>query len=394
MKQWLNKNLIGFSLASFFNDFCYEMATAILPEFVNLITGAGAAPLALGIIQGVSDAASTIMKLVSGWLSDRAAYYKPYLIFGYGLTGIFIALIGTAQSIIIILIYKTIAWMARGLREPMRDTWLSKTVDPQYYGHAFGFERAADTLGALIGPICAFIMLQLGYSLQTIFFVAIIPGILSMLPIIVFTKETKEQAKKESVNFWGQVKHLPPEFNFFIAIMFLFGIANFNQALLIYRAQSVLSGQATSSVVATTWAILLYACFNVIRGISEFGIGSLSDYVNRKNLLAIFGFGFFGITGLGFMINSTQLTVWFLFFAIAGISAGTVKALEKAHAATLLPENVRGTGMGVLQTCDGIGDLISSLIVGGLWTFAGPNVGFIYAAVLSFISMLILLIKK
>lgn len=392
--SWLNKNIFGFSLASFFNDFCHEMTTAILPAFIEYIIEPTYAPLALGMIQGVADAASTVMKLISGWLADTVSFYKPFLIVGYGLTSI-VALIGTTHSTLLILIYKTIAWIGRGIREPMRDTWIAKIVSPQFYGRTFGFHRAWDTLGALMGPLCAFILLKMDFSLPSIFFISFIPGILSMLPIIFLTHETKEQTQKiEHIKFKEQIKKLPSNFNYFLLVMFIFGIANFNQALLIYRVQELLSGTATSSVVATGWAIAFYTFFNLIRGISEFGIGTLSDFTNRKNLLAIFGFGAFGITSIGFMIQTTQIWFWFLIFALAGLSAGTVKSLEKSHAATLLPELIRGTGMGVLQSIDGVGDLISSVVVGGLWSIFSPFIGILYAVILSFIAMFMLILKK
>lgn len=391
MKKWLSKNLVGFGLASFLNDVCHEMTTAILPAYIHHIVGSAFAPLALGFIEGISDAAATAMKLLSGLLADRLKYYKPFLILGYGITGIFIALIGTTQSIVIIALYKTIAWMARGLREPMRDTWLSKIVDPKFYGRAFGFERSLDTLGAFVGPVGTFLLLQWGFSLPSIFFVALIPGALSVLPIIFLTHESEEQTKNAKITFQSQFHLLPNNFKLFLFVMFLFGIANFHQALFLYRAQALLGIHEASTIMPTLLTVLLYALFNAVRGLSEMGMGTLSDYVNRKNLLAVFGIGFFGITCIGFMSSSENLLFWSCLFACAGFSAGTVKALEKAHAATLLPENVRGVGMGVLQTIDGVGDLISSLIVGGIWTLTSPMIGFMYAALLSFIAMGILL---
>ena len=238
MKKWLTKNIVGFSLASFFNDFCHEMTTAILPSLINGLVGSHYAPTALGLIQGVSDAAATIMKLLSGFLADRVTYYKPFLIVGYGLTSI-VAFIGTATTVWSVLFYKTIAWMSRGIREPMRDTWMSKIVSPLYYGRTFGFQRACDTFGALLGPLCAFILLQFHVPLRSIFFLSIIPGLLSIIPLIFLTSETKEtSAKKQSQTLLQTLKEFSPHFNYFLLTMFLFGIANFNQALLLSRSRS------------------------------------------------------------------------------------------------------------------------------------------------------------
>lgn len=276
----------------------------------------------------------------------------------------------------------------------MRDTWLAKIVPAAFYGRAFGLQRSWDTLGALIGPLTVFLLLKFNISLSTIFFLSIIPGMCAALSIIFLTSEEKRETSVDKQPFFmEQLKILPAEFISFLWIMFLFGLGNFNQTLFIYRVQ-ILLGQEHSFVVATAQGVLLYAFFNIIRAISEFGMGTLSDYMNRKLLLAVFGFGFFGITAIGFMVQTTYIWFWLIFFGCAGFSAGTVKALEKAYAAYILPPAIRGAGFGVLQSLDGIGDLLSSIVVGFLWSVFSPATGFMYAAVLSFTAMIFLIIKK
>lgn len=394
MKSWLNRNMIGFCSASFFGDWCHEMGTGILPMFVAQLVGPAYAPIALGTIQGVADAGATVTKLLSGWLADRVPFYRPFLIVGYGGAGIFLALIGTAHSIAMVFLYKVGAWFVKGIREPMRDTWIAKIVPPMFYGRAFGLQRAWDTLGALIGPITAFFLLKMNFSLSSIFLLSGIPALFSVLSIVFLTREDRrERSTAHALHFVERIKSLPSNFHYFLWVMFLFGMGNFNAALLIYRVQDLL-GQEQSFMVATTSGILLYAFFNIIRACSEFGMGSLSDYVNRKMLLAVFGFGFFGITAIGFMAQTTNLWFWLIFFGCAGLSAGTVKALEKAHAAYILPESVRGTGMGLLQSVDGVGDLVSSIMVGVLWSTIAPSAGLIYAAILSFVAMGLLIKQR
>ena len=394
MKSWLNRNMIGFCSASFFGDWCHEMGTAILPMFIAQLIGATYVPFALGIIQGCADAGATVTKLFSGLLADRVSFYKPFLIAGYGIAGIFLALIGAAKTVFAVFVCKVIAWLAKGIREPMRDTWIANIVPSAFYGRAFGLQRAWDTLGALVGPLTVFLLLKMNTSLSSIFFISIIPGMCAALSIIFLTSEEKRETPLHQQPFFmEQLKMLPAEFISFLWIIFLFGLGNFNQTLLIYRVQMLL-GQENSFVVATAEGVLLYAFFNIIRAMSEFGMGTLSDYVNRKLLLAIFGFGFFGITSVGFMIQTTHVWFWLIFFGCAGLSAGTVKALEKAHAAYILPPEIRGTGLGVLQSLDGIGDLLSSLVVGLLWSAFSPEIGLMYAAVLSFMAMILLVVKE
>ena len=241
MKSWLNRNVIGFCSASFFGDWCHEMGTAILPMFVAQLVGSTYAPLALGTIQGVADAGATVTKLLSGWLADRVPFYKPFLIAGYGIAGTFLALIGFAKTVVVVFVCKVVAWLAKGIREPIRDTWIAKIVPPAFYGRVFGLQRSWDTLGALIGPLIVFVLLKIHFSLPSIFFISIIPALFSVLSIIFLTSEQKrERSTEHVVNFVDQIKMLPSDFVFFLWIMFVFGLGNFNQALLIYRVQTVL----------------------------------------------------------------------------------------------------------------------------------------------------------
>lgn len=404
-QNWLKQNIVGFGLTSFFNDFSHEMTTAILPAFIKELVGPTNTALFIGIISSVSDAISSFAKIWSGLITDKVQNWgtphnKFFLIIGYALTPIFVSLIGLSKYIWQVLIYKTVAWFGRGLREPMRDTWIANIEKPENYGKAFGFVRIADTMGAVAGPLIAFFLLKI-YTLKTIFFISLIPGVFSVLSLIFLTHEEKINNKiYKHITLLNQLKNLPQNFNYFIFVMFLFGIGNFNKLLIIYRAQELLTGQATSSIVATGWAILLYTLFNIIRGISEFGIGALSDWeatrnLNRKgaraaDLLAIFGFAFFGLVNIALLIPSNNIFLWVFIFVFAGISTGAVTTLEKAYAAELLPDNVRGTGFGVLQMTDGSGDLISSLVVGLFWTYLSPEFSFFYAAILSFLSAILL----
>lgn len=388
---WITKDLIGFSLTSLFNDFNHEMTTSLLPAFIEQIIGPLNTPIALGLIMGFADSASTFMKLLSGWLADHIKYFKPILIIGYTITPVFVCLIGTATHIWQVFIYQTLAWMGRGLREPIRDVWLANISTANNYGKVFGFERAFDTIGAIAGPTLAFFTIKL-FALKYNFFIAFIPGFISILTIIFLTSNYKRPTTKTETNIdlKNQILNLPFDFKYFVFTMFIFGIANFNKTLLIYRAQEMLLGSSNSSIISAGMAISLYILFNVIRAISEFGIGALSDYINRKILLAFFGFGVFALTTFILIFVKTQILLWIIIFICAGLSAGTISSIEKSYAAQLLPANIRGTGFGFLQSVDGLGDLLSSAIVGGLWSFISPEIAFIYSTILSIISLILL----
>ena len=380
--SWLNKNILGVGLTSFFSDASHEMTTVALPAFLVNLVGNTLAPQFLGIISGLSDAASSFVKIFSGWISDKIKKRKGLIVAGYAATGFFAGFTGFATNWIGALFYRTFAWMGRGLREPPRDALIADSVSPAYYGRAFGFHRAMDSLGAIVGPLFVFFALA-HFGLKNIFLFSFIPGALAVITIILLVKEkSKEDDKQQSAGFWKDIASLPKEFRFFLLVMFIFGIGNFNRTLLLLRTQNVLT-PVTGLLIAGGLSVLLYALRNFIQAIADYLIGYLSDIFGRKTLLAFFGFFLFGLLSLGLAFPIPALWFFVLMFVLSGISAAAYTALEKAYAADLLPVHLRGTGYGVLQTIDGVGDFISSFTVGFLWSAISPASGFIYAAILS-----------
>lgn len=388
VSKWLNRNVAAMGFTSLFSDASHEMTTAALPSFLTELVGAVNAPQILGLITGLSDASSSFVKTFSGWLSDRLQRRKPLVVLGYLLTSLFVGIIGFARSWIEIFVYRILAWMGRGTREPPRDALLADSVDKKFYGHAFGFHRAMDTLGAILGPLLTFLLIS-WLGLRNIFFLSLIPGSLAVLIIAIGVKESIKKPETKEGFFW-HMKSLPKDFRIFVFIMFVFGIANFNRTLLLLRVQEILT-PLNGVIIAVSASIFLYMIRNIAQALADYGIGSLSDKLGRKPLLALFGFLLFGITSLGF-IYATDIYFFAFLFVLSGMSAATYTALEKAYAADLLSSNIRGTGYGVLQTIDGIGDFISSLVVGTIWVLFSPELSFVYAAVLSFVSTLLLLV--
>ncbi|MGC2310332.1 MAG: MFS transporter [Candidatus Babeliaceae bacterium] len=389
--SWLNKNILGFGIASLLSDMGHEMAIAILPAFLITLVGPASAPKLLGIISGASDAAASFFKIFSGMLSDRLQLRKPFIVIGYAVEGIFVGILGFAHSWKVILWDKTIAWLGKGMREPARDAFIVESIDPQFYGRAFGFHRAMDTIGAIIGPLLGFLLVSF-VSLKTLFLLTLLPSLGSMLAIIFLTTEEKKNPVKKTFELTalGQLKAMPRSFLYFAFVMLIFGCGNFNKMLIMLHAQNMLR-MGNNFVTTTGFVLLLYTLFSIARSIAEYIIGFLSDFFGRIYLLAFVGFGLFGVVCLLMMLPFKALSFYILIFVLAGISTAAVTALEKAYAADLLPEQIRGTGYGFLQMIDGIGDLISSIIVGFLWSAISPLLGFTYAALLSFISLVLLL---
>ena len=388
--SWLNKNIIGFGLASFFGDISYEMTTALLPAFLSQLLASASVPQALGLVSGISDAIASLVKPVFGWLSD---YYKrkPFIVVGYALTGVCVSIIGTATNVWQVVLYRTGAWLGKGMREPARDAFITESVDARYYGRAFGFHRAMDSLGSIVGPL-----LVMGgiyyFSIRTIFLLALIPAFFSVLSVVLLVQEKAHPITAfKRTSFFLHIKQLPPRFRSFIIIMFIFGCGNFSRTLLILYAQQTLAG----NVIVTSSIIMgLYALFNAVRAISEYSIGWFSDIIGRTTMLALLGFGLFAGISLCMALGFASWPIIVTLFIVLGVSTAAVSALERACAADLLPPAVRGTGFGTLQTVDGIGDFVSSALVGFLWTWVNPFIAFTYAAVMSIIATLLLLLWK
>lgn len=387
MKPWIQK-IIGFGLASFFSDFSHEMTVSLIPTLVAQFVGAAQAPFFLGIISSLTDAFAAFLRLFSGYLSDRISRKKPLIALGYALSAIFSTLVGFTHSIWTLLTCRIFSFTGSGLREPPRDALLTASVGPAYYGRAFGLKSAMDTLGALIGPLVGFVCA--GYlSTQNIFLLSLIPGILSVAAIIFLTKDIAVPAKnlRVSTTMLQEVRQLPKPFILFLIIMFIFDLSCINKLLLLGRTQQIISGSNIAQLL-----VLLYAVFNATRAGAEFFIGWISDYINRIALLALLGCSMLTVTAYLLITPHASLFYCISIFIIAAISTAAVTTLKKACAADMLPEDVRGLGFGVLQAAEGFAMLISSALIGFLWTHYSPLVGFGYVIILSFAAMILLLL--
>jgi MFS family permease len=382
-KGWLNRNVAGMALASFFSDAGHEMATAILPLFLVSI---GAPPAALGTIEGVADAMSSFVKLGAGWFSDRIGRRKPIAVAGYTLTGLTTGLFALATAWPHVLLARAAGWFGRGIRGPVRDAMLSESVTPETRGRAFGFHRAGDTLGAITGPAIALVLLSLlagreaaAVTYRHIFWITLIPGLCAALSFALFVKERARPAN-HAANLFKAVGGLPTRFKVFLIGVGVFGIGDFAHSLLTLRAAQMLT-PGMGALRAGQTAIALYVVHNVLYAGMSYPIGALADRVGKRGLLAT-GYGMAALMGIGWIVAVPSVWVLGLLFALGGTFIAAEDALEGALAADLLPEGVRGTGYGVLATVNGLGDFLSSVVVGALWTAVSPAAGFAYATAL------------
>ncbi len=380
---WLNRNILGMGLASFFSDAGHEAATAILPLF---LTSIGAPAAALGTIEGVADAVSSFVKLGAGWLSDRIGRRKPIAVAGYVLTGLTTGFFALATSWPRVLLTRALGWFGRGMRGPVRDAMLSESVPPEARARAFGFHRAGDTLGAIVGPLIALASLSLMSGRQSatityrqIFWITMIPGLLSAVSFALLVKEHSRPANRSS-SLVAAIGGLPRRFKLFLVGVGVFGAGDFAHSLLTLRAAQMLAPRV-GAVTAGQLAIALYTMRNVFYAGMSYPVGMLADRAGKRLVLAL-GYVLGALMCLGWILAVPS--VWMLgpLFAIGGTLIAAEDTLEGALAADLLPEQARGAGYGVLATVNGLGDFLSSIVVAGLWTAISPTAGFTYSTML------------
>ena len=381
--RWLNRNVVGMALASFFSDAGHEMATAVLPMFLIAI---GAPAFALGTIEGVADAISSFVKLGAGWFSDRIEHRKPIAVTGYFLTGITTGLFALTMTWPQVLLARAAGWFGRGMRGPVRDAMLAESVPAEARGRAFGFHRMGDTLGAIIGPVIALLLVSLvngqvsETTYRTIFLVTLIPGLLSAFAFWFFVKERRRKANHDN-GLLTSFKLMPRQFRLYLVGVGLFGMGDFAHSLLTLQAVQMLT-PALGAAEAGQVAIMLYVIHNVLYAGMAFPIGALADRVGKREVLAA-GYALAAVMGLGWIIAVPAAWYLAVLFAIGGAFIAAEDTLEGALAADLLPEDVRGTGYGVLATVNGLGDFVSSVVVGLLWSIFAPAAGFAYSVILS-----------
>jgi MFS family permease len=374
--------VLAFGLASLLSDAGHETATAVLPFFLVSVGGSAAT---LGLVEGIADALSTAAKLASGWYSDGLRRRKPLGIVGYAATGVGMAAFALTWTPRQVLGVRAVSWLGRGMRGPVRDAMLTEAVPAEAVAPAFGFHRAMDTVGAVLGPLAAFLLLpRLGH--RTIFALTLVPGVLSVLAFASAPEVAHHRTRRA---FRASIGELPARYRAFLVAVGIFGLGDFARSLLVFRAAEMLPPDHASPEQV---AIGLYAFHNLVHATTAYGIGLLAVRLGARRVLAA-GYALFGLMAVGFTLAPAHpsLTVLLGLFLLAGLSLAAEEVLEGSVAAELLPEHLRGTGFGVLAAVNGVGDLVASAVVGLLWADVSPAAGFLYAASTSGLGALMLI---
>ena len=376
---WVSPGVASVGAASFFSDAGHEIATAVLPAFLTGVLRGSAATL--GLIEGLSDALLGLAKLVSGPLANQPARRVRLARGGYLLTAVFTAGIGLATAVWQAGVLRAAAWVARGARTPARDAMLASLAPPDSFGRSFGVERAGDNLGAVVGPLLASILVAT-VGIRTSFFFALIPGTLAAIAISVAAARAPRVARavpvRERARLELRTLHRAGLFRPLLPVA-LFELGNITTTLLILRATQLLEHAGRSPTAAASVAIVLYAGHNLTAAIVALAGGAWVDKWGPRLVFAAGAAAYvLAYGGFAFPIHHWLLLAGW--FCVAGAGIGLAEPAESTLVAQLLPDRLRGSGLGLLGGLQSAGDFLSSAIVGLLFVAVAPTVGFAYAA--------------
>ncbi|HAO79291.1 MAG TPA: MFS transporter [Verrucomicrobia subdivision 3 bacterium] len=385
--RWLNSTVLGIGLASLFSDWSHEIATTVLPAF--LATMGAAAAAWLGIIEGVADGLSSSAKMASGFYTDKLQCRKPIAVIGYLVTALGTASFGLATSAWHVLLARSAAWLGRGVRTPIRKALLAAAVTKETYGRAFGFERMLDTVGAIVGPVTALLLVTaFAHNYRHVFLVTLIPGLLAA-GVIAFLVKEKARKPVAHISFGERLRLMPKPYRKFLVAVGVFGAGDFAPTLLILLATQKLTPDFGAAKAASI-AVGFYVMRNVFYAAFAPVAGWLADRFKKQFVLAS-GYGLAAV--MTWLIIFVPMNVWLLgvVFLLGGIYVAIEETLEDSFCAELVDEEHHGMAFGVLATVNGLGDFLSSILVGVLWTAFGTTTAFGYSAALFTIGALLVL---
>jgi MFS family permease len=389
----LPRNVFAISLVSLLNDASSEIIYPLLPIFLSLTLGAS--PGVVGLIEGAAESLSSLLKLFAGHFSDRRGKRKSFVVFGYVLSSFTRPLLAFAGSWSQVLGLRIADRLGKGIRTSPRDAMIADAVRVEERGLAFGFHRAMDHTGAVIGPLIGYLVLFYFAANQKapsagdftkIFLVASIPALAAVLVAFLFVRESSfkahvdEKGATRPVRF--SLRGFDGNFKRFLFILALFTLSNSSDFFLILRAQT--------TGVSAPHTLLLWAAFHIVKVLSSIFGGDLSDRLGRRRLI-VSGWILYAAVYAGFAFVSNEVSVWILFL-IYGIYFGLSEGAEKALVADLVPAEKRGTAFGLYNLAFGITVLPASLLMGGLWDWRGPQTAFIVSALLGATAALLLLL--
>jgi MFS family permease len=426
--------VIMIGVVSLFTDAAAEMIYPLVPVYISLL-GSGA--ILLGIIEGIAETTASMLKLVSGVLSDKTGKKKFYVVLGYAISSLIRPLTGIVTSGWQIIFVRMFDRVGKGIRSSPRDALIAASVDESIRGRSFGFERAMDHIGAVIGPVLAILTLVVLFlsfgikdplsALRWTFILAIVPGIMAILTLIFFVKESESHQVK-GTSFAISLKKIDKNFRIYLLTMVLFTLGNSSDAFLLFRIEEAIhkSGAVVdivhriaplnlmvsnfgdknlqATIINILFIPLVWAFFHIIKAAFSTPFGTLSDRIGRKIVInigwGIYAFVYLSFALLVFLPSGLQVPATFVLFAVYALFYAFTEGAEKAFVADLVREESRGTAFGLFNFSIGLGALPASIIFGFLYSFSdklfpgfGGTVAFGFGAAMALVAILMLTFK-
>lgn len=374
----LSKNVITLGLVSFLNDLSSDMIFPFIPIFLTSVLGAGAT--FVGVVEGVADATASLVKIISGALSDRWRKRKPFVVLGYAISAFAKPLLGLAAAPWHVLGLRFFDRAGKGTRDAPRDALISFSTEKKYIGRAFGFHRGADTLGAAFGPLIAFAVLPLlGGNLRSLFFLSAIASLIAVAVLWAVVREAPRVADGEIEHQKFEWRYLGGPFVIFLVAVTLFSLGKASEAFLLLRARDV--------GVALVFLPIIYFVYNITFALFSTPVGMLSDKIGRRNTFMI-GMLLFSGSYILFAEVGSGWIIWFL-FPLYGLYSAFTEGVGRAIVADLIEERWRATAYGMYSALTGVALLPASVIFGVLWDWKGAAFAFWYGAVLGLLALVL-----
>lgn len=380
----LSRTIVVLGIVSLLTDLSSEMMIPLIPLFLSNVLNAPG--VAIGFIEGVAESTASILRIFAGWVADRTGRPKMLTVAGYGLSAISKPFLAVANSWVQVLGVRFADRFGKGIRSAPRDVIITEAAPQEIRGKAFGFHRTMDTIGAVLGPLAAYIIILLvkggaAHQYRMVFLAGAVPAILAVAVLGIFVPERAREArpvappKIQWSAFSGRLR-------LFLVVVTIFSIGNSSDAFLILRANNL--------GVSVGHVLLIYVLFNAVSALFSLPAGIASDRVGRRPLIVI-GMLIFSATYLGFAVAKTPGMVWLL-FAVYGLYAGLTAGVLRAYAADLAPRELRGTVIGAYFTLEGLALLPASVIAGLLWDQVSKSAPFYYGSATAIIAALLLLL--
>lgn len=382
MKMKISKQVFILGMVSLFTDIASEILYPVTPIFLTVVLGSSMA--VVGLIEGIAEVTSGLLKGYFGNLSDKLGKRSIFVVFGYGISALAKSLPGIFQNIPVVLTSRVSDRIGKGIRTAPRDALLASYSNGNS-GAVFGFHRALDTLGAAIGPVLALVLLNFyPNNFQLIFLAAFVPSVIAVV-FTLFVKDndasSNEKSKKNYLEFW---KSAPNQYKQVLVLITIFSLVNSSDVFLILKSQNITQ--------SSSLAIFGYVFYNIIYAIFSYPLGGLADKYGKQKVFS-FGLMIFSAVYFGFAFLSDINLIWIL-FALYGIYAASTEGVSKAWISDLIPSEQRGSAIGLLTMLSSFSVMLGSFLTGILWDRFGSSFPFLLSAISSLLIAMIIHFKK